>query len=81
MKKISFNELHNYYNQEIVLEGFVEKVRDLQYVQFLILKDRFGSVQVTLEKDGSLEELNKVVSDLKVDSTVKVTGKIIENEK
>lgn len=81
MKKINFNELHNYYNQEIVLEGFVEKVRDLQYVQFLILKDRFGSVQVTLEKDGSLEELNKIVSNLKVDSTVKVTGKVLENEK
>lgn len=81
MKKINFNELENHFNEVIELHGFVDKVRDLQYVQFLILRDKFGSVQVTLEKDGSLEELNKIVSNLKVDSTVKVVGKVLENEK
>ena len=81
MKKINFSELKNYYNEVIELHGFVEKVRDLQYVQFLILRDKSGCVQVTLEKDGSLEELNKIVSNLKVESTVKVTGTILENEK
>ena len=81
MKKINFNELKNHLNEVIELHGFVDKVRDLQYVQFLILRDKSGSVQVTLEKDGSLEELNKIVSNLKVDSTVKVVGKVLENEK
>ena len=81
MKKINFSELSNHYNETLELHGFVEKVRDLQYVQFLILRDKSGSVQVTLEKDGSLEELNKIVTNLKVESTVKVTGKILENEK
>ena len=81
MKKINFSELKNYYNEVVELHGFVEKVRDLQYVQFLILRDKSGSVQVTLEKDGSLEELNKIVTSLKVESTVKVTGKVLENEK
>ena len=81
MKKINFSELSNHYNKTLELHGFVEKVRDLQYVQFLILRDKSGSVQVTLEKDGSLEELNKIVTNLKVESTVKVTGKILENEK
>ena len=81
MKKINFSELKNYFGQEVELHGFVEKVRDLQYVQFLILKDKSGCVQVTLEKDGSLEELNNIVSNLKVDSTVKVLGKVLENEK
>lgn len=81
MKKINFSELKNYYNEVVELHGFVEKIRDLQYVQFLILRDKSGSVQVTLEKDGSLEELNKVVTSLKVESTVKVTGKVLENEK
>lgn len=81
MKKINFSELKNHYNETLELHGFVEKVRDLQYVQFLIIRDKSGSVQVTLEKDGSLEELNKIVTNLKVESTVKVTGKVLENEK
>ncbi len=81
MKKINFSELKNYYNEIVELHGFVEKVRDLQYVQFLILRDKSGSVQVTLEKDGSLEELNKIVTNLKLESTVKVIGKVLENEK
>jgi len=81
MKKINFSELKNHYNETLELHGFVDKVRDLQYVQFLILRDKSGSVQVTLEKDGSLEELNKIVTNLKVESTVKVTGKVLENEK
>ena len=81
MKKINFSELKNHYNETLELQGFVDKVRDLQYVQFLILRDKSGSVQVTLEKDGSLEELNKIVTNLKVESTVKVTGKVLENEK
>ena len=81
MKKINFSELKNHYNETLELHGFVDKVRDLQYVQFLILRDKSGSVQVTLEKTSSLEELNKVVTNLKVESTVKVTGKVLENEK
>ena len=81
MKKINFSELNNHYNETLELHGFVEKVRDLQYVQFLILRDKSGSVQVTLEKISSLEELNKIVTNLKVESTVKVTGKVLENEK
>ena len=32
MKKINFNELKNHFNEVIELHGFVDKVRDLQYV-------------------------------------------------
>ena len=81
MKTINFNSLKEYENQEVVLEGFVDKIRDLQYVQFLILRDRTGKVQVTLEKDVSLNELNEIVSNLNTESTVKVKGKVKINEK
>ena len=81
MSKIKFSDLKNYFGQEIVLEGFVDRIRDLQYVQFVVLRDATGRVQVTLEKDGSLAELNEIVSNLTVESTVKITGKVLENEK
>ena len=81
MSKIKFSELKNYFGEEIVLEGFVDRIRDLQYVQFVVLKDATGRVQVTLEKDGSMTELNEIVSSLTTESTVKITGKVLENKK
>ena len=51
MKKIFVNELEHYYDQEIEFQGFLEKVRDLPYVMFLILRDGTGKVQVTIEKN------------------------------
>ena len=38
----NFNELKNHENEEIVLQGFVDKIRNLQYVQFVILRDSTG---------------------------------------
>ncbi len=81
MKKISFKDLREYFNEEISIEGFVENVRDLQYVQFLVVRDSTGKVQVTVEKNEDNERLNDIVSDLIPESTVKVTGKLFENDK
>lgn len=81
MKKISFKDLREYFNEEISIEGFVENVRDLQYVQFLVVRDSTGKVQVTVEKNEDNERLNDIVSDLIPESTVKVTGKLFKNDK
>ena len=64
MKKISFKDLREYFNEEISIEGFVENVRDLQYVQFLVVRDSTGKVQVTVEKNEDNERLNDIVSDV-----------------
>ena len=81
MKKISFKNLKEHFNEEISIEGFVENVRDLQYVQFLVVRDSTGKVQVTVEKNEDNERLNDIVSDLIPESTVKVMGKLFENDK
>ena len=51
MKKIYFKNLNKYFEQEITIEGFVDNIRDLQYVQFLVVRDTTGKVQVTIEKN------------------------------
>ena len=81
MKKINLSELNNHINEEIVLFGFVDKVRDLQYVQFIILRDRTGIVQITVEKNNDFSKLNEIVKKLKIDSVLKVYGKVLVNEK
>ena len=81
MNKIKFCDLKNYFGKGIILKGFIENIRDLQYVQFIILKDRTGKVQVTVEKNEENKELNELVSTLTIESTVNITGILHENEK
>lgn len=81
MKTIYFNSLKEYINKKITIEGFVDKIRDLQYVQFIILRDSTDKVQITIEKNEDNKELNNIVSNMTVESTIKVTGMLLSNEK
>ena len=82
MKRIYINELENYYNEEVEIQGFVENIRNLQWVAFVIIRDNTGKVQVTIEKS---EESNKkmidIISNLNNESTVKIIGKVLESPK
>ncbi|HHT38639.1 MAG TPA: aspartate--tRNA(Asn) ligase [Mollicutes bacterium] len=79
MKKLYIKNLDNYFDQDIIIDGFVDNIRDLQYVQFLVLRDSTGKVQVTIEKNDENKKLNEIVSSLSLESTIKVTGKLLEN--
>lgn len=82
MEKILMKDLKKYYEKEITIEGFVDNIRNLQWVQFIILKDDTGKVQITVEK--SLEEnkeLVEIVNNLTIESTIKVTGVLKESPK
>lgn len=81
MKKIYFKNLEEYLNQEITIEGFVDNIRILQYVDFLIIRDTTGKVQVTIEKNESNKKLTEIASTLTPESTVKITGIPHKNEK
>ncbi len=82
MKKIDFNKLNEYFDKEIEVSGFVDNIRNLQYVIFIVLKDKYGKLQVTIEKNMvKNQELIKIVDDLTIDSTVKIKGILKENSK
>ena len=80
MKKIYFKNLNKYYGQEITVEGFVDSIRDLQFVQFLIIRDTTGKLQITVEKNETNNNLNKIISNLSVESTVKIIGTLLQNK-
>ncbi len=81
MKKIYLKDLKEYFGQNIEISGFVDNIRNLQYVQFLVIRDISGKIQVTIEKNEENSELVEIVSNLTLDSTVKVRGILLENEK
>ena len=71
----------NYIGKEIDFSGFVDVVRDKKWVQFVILRDSTGKIQMTIEKS---EEANanmvEQVSKLSHDSVIKIKANVIENE-
>lgn len=82
MKKIYVEELKNHYGEKIEFSGFVDNIRDLQWVQFVILRDSTGKVQVTIEKsEEKNKEMVELISNLSLDSTVKVCGTLMESPK
>ena len=68
-------------NSKVTINGFVDKIRNLQYVQFVIIRDTTEKVQVTIEKNEENKELVEIIDNLKEESTVKVTGTLLLNEK
>ena len=74
--------MSHHYGEKVVVSGFVENIRNLQWVLFLVLNDGTGKVQVTIEKsDESNQELISIVNSLTLESTVKIVGILNENSK
>ena len=82
MKSIALSELKNHFDEEVKVSGFVDEVRNLKWVQFVVLRDATGKVQITIEKsEEKNKELVEIVDNLAVESTIKVTGTIMESPK
>lgn len=82
MKKLSINELKEHFGEEVVVSGFVDNIRNLQWVQFVILRDNTGKVQITIEKsEEANKEMVELIDNLTLESTLKITGKIMESPK
>ena len=79
--KILVDELKDYVGKEITFSGFVDAIRDKKWVMFVILRDNTGKLQMTIEKsEEKNQELLEIMANTTVESTVKVTGLLQENE-
>ena len=63
--------------QEVILAGWVQKVRNLGAMAFIDLRDRFGITQITVE-EHSAEEVKSVASEVGREYVLQVKGKVIE---
>ena len=74
-------EFEKYIDKEITISGFAEKVRNIKWVQFIVLRNGTQRVQITIEKSEEKNaEMVKKVEGLTNESTIKVTGKLVKNE-
>jgi len=74
-------ELPGRVGERATVRGWVQAVRDQKSVQFVIVRDEAGAVQVVLAKDDPPSALNEAVSALTPESAVTVTGEVVADER
>ncbi len=65
---------------EATVSGWVSTIRDLGNVKFVIIRDFYGIVQVTMKKGVVTEDLLKKADELCSEDVVKVKGKVVERK-
>ena len=70
-------ELSDHYDEEVEIQGFIESIRNIKWVQFLVIRDLSGKVQVTIEKS---EEKNAEMVEL-VNQTAHIKDKLAQYER
>ncbi|MEM2960378.1 MAG: aspartate--tRNA(Asn) ligase, partial [Candidatus Bathyarchaeia archaeon] len=67
--------------REVTLTGWIKEIRDLGGIKFLILRDKEGTIQVTVPKDESDEHLIRQIENLQRQDCVSIKGIVRRMEK
>lgn len=77
MKRVLIRDLQE--NEETKISGWIETIRNTKYMVFIMLKDRSGKIQVSIDKNTNSELVEKLEGVL-ANSIVTFTGKMVKSE-
>lgn len=77
MERTLIGGLSNAVGQTVCIKGWVQTLRDQKKVQFIVIRDHTGNVQVVHEKKE--DQLSSLISSLTAESAVEVTGLVVAN--
>ena len=77
MKRTLINELKE--NETAKISGFATKIRDTKYMIFVVLRDRTGFIQVSVDK-ATNEEIVKELDGVIAGSVIEFEGKMVLSE-
>jgi aspartyl-tRNA synthetase len=81
MKRILISNLAQHANGRVKICGYVENIRDQKHVQFIVVRDHTGKVQVVNDKSTPPNEFEAIISDLTRESAIEITGTVEINER
>ena len=64
---------------KVEIQGWIENLRDKKSMQFVVIRDLSGKIQVTVVKND-LPEIAEVFSSASLESTVKIVGQAVKND-
>lgn len=77
MIRIPVAGLRSEAGEKVTICGWVQTLRLQRAMQFVLVRDHTGTVQVTHRRDGGA--LDKVLDGLSLESAVRITGRVVEN--
>lgn len=78
MERTTIGNLRQKIGETVMIQGWLQTLRDQKKMQFLIVRDRTGLVQVAHWKPNS-PELAEQISKLGAETAVTITGKVVDN--
>jgi len=78
MERTPIGKLSESIGEKVKIQGWLQKLRDQKRMQFLIVRDRTGLVQVVLEKEPN-PEIAALISGLGTESALTITGTVVGN--
>ncbi|MEM7821719.1 MAG: aspartate--tRNA(Asn) ligase [Candidatus Aenigmatarchaeota archaeon] len=74
------NELKGCVGKNVVLSGWCHDVRDLGGINFILLRDKEGIVQITASKDKTPEKIIEICRKLHQEDVISIKGKVVKNK-
>jgi len=74
MKRTLINQLNDHLDQEVLLKGWVQDLRNLSKIKFLILRDRSGDMQTIALKGATEEASFDALGSITNESVVEIVG-------
>ena len=72
------NENHS--EEEVILAGWVQKIRNKGFIVWIDLRDRFGITQLVFDEERTPKAVYKKSLDLGREDVIQIKGKVIERE-
>ncbi len=79
MDRILIKDLPRHIGDSVKIQGWLQTLRDQKSMQFLILRDRTGLIQVAHWKKGN-SEIADQISTIGTEAALTITGKVVVNE-
>lgn len=81
MQRTFVRDLKEKIGSEVRINGWVQTIRNQKKMQFLVIRDHTGTVQVTVVRQDPPLPIELAINSLTVESAVTVIGKVVANDK
>ena len=80
MERTLIQDLHKHLNTEVMLQGWIQEVRNLSKIKFIILRDRRGDMQTLALKADTEPATFELINGLTKESVIEIVGTPKENK-